>query len=157
MQGQVFVQYTRIMGLNLNNESMPPEIAGSSASAEEATSRTINVLWVLPGGIQNVKNRVDYRGGEWGYLLHTKTYDPTPCTDADVIEWLTTNQEEGVPGCQFGESGELLTPEFEAQVENAVNNKLYHYVERALTFQDGSDWHDFLDYYGLNSCVFISL
>lgn len=154
MQGQVFVQYTGIGGFNMDMGIMPMSVGGSSASADDATSRTINVLWTLPGGISNVKGRGDstYQGGEWGYFLTPKSQGGEVLHDEDVIAWVPTQ----VPGAQFDNGGNLTTLEYEAAVEQAINNQLYSYVGRALKGQGDSSWDDFVDYFGEGTCVFIN-
>ena len=154
MQGQVFVPYTGIGGFNMNTGIMPMAIGGSSASADAAASRTINVLWTLPGGISNIKNRGQntYQGGEWGYLFTPKADEGLVVHDEDVISWVKTQ----VPGSDFDDNGELITMEYQAQVEQAINNKLYEYVGRALKGQGESSWDNFVDYFGEGICVFIN-
>lgn len=154
MEGQVFVNYTGIGGFNMNMGVLPMSVGGSSASADDAVSRSINVVWTLPGGISNIKNRGEstYQGGEWGYFLTPKSLGGQVLHDEDVIEWVKTK----VPGAVFDESGELTTLEFTAQVEQEINNQLYEYVGRALKGDGDSSWDDFVSYFGEGLCVFIN-
>ena len=153
MEGNVFVPYTGIGGSNMNNGIMTLDLSGSSASADDATSRTINVLWTLPGGITNIKSRQDtYQGGEWGYMLTPISEGGQVVLDEDVVEWVKTQ----VPGAQFDSQNNLTTLECEAAVEQAINNKLYSYVGRALEGEGDSSWENFRNYFGKDICVFIN-
>ncbi|OUP66039.1 hypothetical protein B5F12_00505 [Pseudoflavonifractor sp. An176] len=157
MEGQVFVQYTGIGGNNLDQGIMTMSVEGSSAEAgiEGGLIPSTNVTWVLPGGITNRKFRIDpitpYQGGEWGYMLHTKEDSPIPNTDNDVIAWVSGKH----PDAEFDENGNLTTIGLETTIESDINKELYDYVRRAMSFQGGSDWRDFVEYFALDICVFI--
>lgn len=149
MQGQVYVPYTGIGGANMNSKIMTLELGGSSLDIEDATQRTFNVTWTLPGGIQSIKTSGSYQGGEWGYLLWTKDSNPTAATDQDVVDDIKSK----FPGSQFDAAYNLITEEYSASIEAYINNLLYHYVNRALTIQDGSSWDEFYGYYSKNQCI----
>lgn len=149
MQGQVYVPYTGIGGTNMNSGIMTLGLGGSSLDIENATQRTFNVTWTLPGGIQNIKNSGAYEGGEWGYMLWTKDVNPNTVTDEDVVKDIIAN----VPGSSFDSEFNLETEQHAASIESYINNLLYNYVNRALTVQGGSSWDAFYKYYSKNNCI----
>ena len=148
MYGEVSVSYSGIGGSNLESDIMPM-ISGSSADAENAQSRTINIQWSLPGGIQDKKNSgTSYEGGEWGYMLNGA---PDGTSDFDVVKRI----REEFPDCQIEDDGTLTSVEYEARIEGFINSLVYTYAGNALHGWGGSDWDRFLTYFGDGVCVHI--
>lgn len=158
MQGQVFVPYTGIGGFNMNTGIMPMSVGGSSTGASLPDGETVNtfynILWTLPGGISNRSSRTGYQGGEWGYLIKTQESGALPWSDKDVIAWL----QEKIPGCMFDADGNLTVEslQYEEQVRSLLNTAVYQYFyDRVLKLQGGSSYDDFVDYFGMDICVFM--
>lgn len=70
MQGQVFVQYTRIGGFNMDSGLTTLGVEGSTNKYEEDANLSFTVQWQLPGGI--MLKGLSEPEGAWGYILGRK-------------------------------------------------------------------------------------
>lgn len=67
MEGQVFVQYTKIGGFNMNSGFTTLGVEGSTNKYEENANLSFTVQWQLPGGI--MLKGLSVSEGAWGYIL----------------------------------------------------------------------------------------
>lgn len=139
MQGQVYVPYTGIGGLNMNMAAMPTEditISGSTAPRPSGTpTGGVRVMWTYPGGI----NLISYNGqGAWGYAVYTLKSGLGLSTDETIKSWL-----QGQCKGAYVQPGIIFTPEQIGdggpEVIEEINNLLKWYVYRLVGFEDGSD------------------
>lgn len=153
MEGQVFVPYMGIGGMNVSNGwgtpdgMMPLNMSGSTNPGEESAAGTrVNVRWVYPGGFANKAGTTG--APYWGYALHLQT----PCSDEDIVNWLTgavPATRSDVPNHKYSQT----------EIENgsddvvqAINYMVSVYVQDVL--QSGQ-YEDFRKYYA--GCVFYVL
>lgn len=150
MQGEVYVPYTEIGGVNVDSGIMTMNITGSSQDSDLTGGRdqTWNILWSFPGGITNIRNRTEYRGGEWGYLFGTAT------TTSVVTDEMLIAHLQGKFGVNvIDTAGNVLDPAQESAIQSYINNLVYDYTSRAMQGLGDLSWDKFRDYYGLNVCV----
>lgn len=150
MQGEVRVPYSGIGGTNLHSDIMTMGLAGSSQDSELTGGRdqTWNILWSLPGGITNIRNRPGYQGGEWGYL-----FGAAATTGVVTDETLIVHLQEKYGTDVIDNSGNILQPSYESVIQAYINNLVYEYTSRAMQGLDDLSWDRFRDYYGLGTCV----
>lgn len=146
MEGQTYVQYTGIGGLNLNTGIMPMSIGGSSKEVETGTGGPIplgfTIYWQFPGGIQ-LKGNEDPQGA-WGYILGMENQD-TPYADSDFYDYLVN-----VEKLQIGEAPTYaVEPAYEQEVRDTINRLVAQYARRVQQNAGTGDysWDRFNDHY----------
>ncbi|WP_415967766.1 hypothetical protein [Faecalitalea cylindroides] len=127
MQGEVYVQYTPIGGMNMSRIASDPNLTGSSGHFDQGGAPIgTHVSWTLPGGINGHQN--------WGYL---------------------TGRDNGVVYDDSVE--ELIVGMDDMQATQYINNLVYDYVHDILVNDDnlpeGYDWGAFKNYF--TGCIMI--
>lgn len=153
MQGQVFVQYTRIGGQNINEGIAPLSLDGSTDRFEEDANLSFTVQWQLPGGI--MQKGVLEPEGAWGYILgrdniEHETYGPFD--DYEFCDYLSRTY-----GYKFDANFNLDDSINEAEVTRTINKLVSEYFFRV--FWNASpdapeyNWNAMNTYY--KNCMFI--
>lgn len=162
MEGQAFVQYSGIGGMNLS-ASMPPDISGSSGytivtpDGNETVTMLWTVTWKLPGGIIN--RGATNPDAAWGYILgrgHELHKIFGPFTDREFCDYLLTDSELKDYGFEFNEQCELTAgfehqAELEERINNLTGNYLYRVIDGQIHLEPGYDLAAFLGEYA--GCV----
>ena len=88
MEGQVFVPYNGIGGVNMCGDFMTMDAFGSTVPPGTGSPGMMNVRWIYPGGI--ISKTYDGQG-LWGYLLIPYSGGGKLTFDADVEKYLSEN------------------------------------------------------------------
>ena len=146
MEGQVYVPYMQIMGINLDAEPTSTPIGGSSneTGGDDSVGIGCTVFWRLPGGIQ-LMGTID-AGGAWGYI-RGRDQQTEPYSDE-----LFCNYLRGDLGYDIGGAPNYVVADSDQQqVRDTINSMIAKYIIRvqALSGEVGYDWTAFKNYYNI--------
>lgn len=149
MEGQVFVPYTGIGGINMITNTFASKIDGSTQDSDQWGSGTkvMNVSWSFPGGIANTPNPDKSGQGNWRFAVTGEEGSAGHQLDGDdtIALWLQEELESPYwsPGRKYSvEEVQGNNPE----IQKDINDLVFKYVNYLLMM--GVGYEGFIQTFG---------